>query len=157
MVDLYRDQLARLGGFRYICAFKMKDRRDVTEYFLAFATNDPKGLTVMKRAMWKADPQTGRVFSDVNDPHQLFLDIPIAPLRDLLLREFGGRPAVAMRDLIEWVRHTPYSEEMHLKGKTLAPLERSGLLRVTRPPGARKGTFPEAARLAFNAEGGGIC
>ena len=151
MVDLYRDQLAKLGGFRYICAFKMKDARNVTEYFLAFATNEPKGLTVMKRAMWKADPQTGRVFSDANDPHQLFLDIPIAPLRDLLLREFGGRAPVTMRTVIEWVRHTHYSEDMHLKEKTLTPLEKKeGLLRVTRPPGARKGTFPDDALLEFS-------
>ena len=101
----------------------MKGRNDITEYFLAFATNDPKGLTVMKHAMWNADPQTGRVFSDASDPDQLFLDIPLASLRDLVMQEFSGRPPIAMADLIEWVRHTHYSEEMHhLEIKTVRSL-----------------------------------
>jgi three-Cys-motif partner protein len=149
MVDLYRRQLLAEGGFRYNCTFKMKDRLGVTEYFLAFGTNEPKGLTVMKAAMWKADPRMGRVFSDADDPDQLFLDLPLDPLRDLLQREFRSRGWVNLQTVIEFVRHTPYSEEKHLYRDTLTPMENDNVLEVDRPQGSRKGTFKGAHRLRF--------
>jgi three-Cys-motif partner protein len=152
MVDFYRERLISQGGFKYVCAFKMKDSLGVTEYFLAFATNDPKGLNVMKRAMWKVDPSTGRVFSDADDPDQLLLDIQIEPLRDLLLRRFGSLGWITYDEVVEFVRHTHYSEEMHLKEKTLVPMEKilsPKVLEVKRPAGKRKGTFGPGTRLRF--------
>jgi three-Cys-motif partner protein len=149
MVNLYRSQLVSQGGFKYNYTFKMKDRLGVTEYFLAFGTNDPKGLTVMKAATWKADPRTGRVFSDSDDPDQLFLDLPIDPLRDMLQGQFRGRDWVTMDDVVEFVRHTHYSEEKHLYRGTLVPMEKERLLDVDRVPGSRKGTFKGARRLKF--------
>src|SRR2546425_2365549 len=68
-LELYRLQLQR--EFRYVCSFQMLDSADRTLYFLAFGTNAPKGLGVMKAAMWKADPKAGRVFSDVEDVQPL--------------------------------------------------------------------------------------
>ncbi|MBI4526588.1 MAG: three-Cys-motif partner protein TcmP [Deltaproteobacteria bacterium] len=149
MVDLYRDQLLAEGGFKYNCTFKMKDRLGVTEYFLAFGTNEPKGLTVMKAATWKADPRTGRVFSDADDPDQLFLDLPLDPLREILQCQFRGCGWVSTEDVIEFVRHTAYSEEKHLYRNTLGPMERERLLEVDRVLGSRKGTFKGAHRLRF--------
>jgi three-Cys-motif partner protein len=149
MVELYRRQLVAEGGFRYNCTFKMKDRLGVTEYFLAFGTNEPKGLTVMKAATWKADPRTGRVFSDADDPDQLFLDLPLDPLRDLLQCQFRGRGWINIEDVIEFVRHTHYSEEKHLYRDTLAAMEKERLLEVDRMHGSRKGSFKSARRLRF--------
>lgn len=146
MVELYRSQLLAEGGFKYNCTFKMKDRLGVTEYFLAFGTNEPKGLTVMKAATWKADPRMGRVFSDADDPDQLFLDLSPDPLRDLLQRQFRGAGWVSMEDLIEFVRHTPYSEDKHLYRDTLGPMEKERLLEVDRVQGGRKGSFKGGAR-----------
>lgn len=149
MVELYRRQLLAEGGFRYNCAFKMKDRLGATEYFLAFGTNEPKGLIVMKAAMWKADPRMGRVFSDGDDPDQLFLELPLDSLRDLLQREFRGKGWVSIEIVIESVRHTHYSEEKHLYRDTLAPMEKDGTLEVDRPRGSRKGSFKEARMVRF--------
>jgi three-Cys-motif partner protein len=149
MVDLYRRQLLAEGGFKYNCTFKMKDRLGVTEYFLAFGTNDPKGLTVMKAAMWKADPHMGRVFSDADDPDQLFLDLPLDPLRHLLQQEFRGKDWVSMNSVVEFVRHTHYSEDKHLYRDTLMPMERGGAVEVDRPQGSRKGAFKDVRRVRF--------
>lgn len=149
MVELYRCQLLAEGGFKYNCTFKMKDRLGVTEYFLAFGTNDPKGLTVMKAATWKADPQTGRVFSDAADPDQLFLDLPLDPLRELLQRHFRGHGWVSMEEVIEFVRYTHYSEEKHLYRDTLGPMEKERLIEVDRAEGGRRGSFRRARRLRF--------
>jgi hypothetical protein len=149
MVDLYRRQLAARGGFKYNCTFKMKDRVGATEYFLAFGTNDPKGLSVMKAATWKADPRMGRVFSDADDPDQLFLDLPLDPLRNLLQGQFRGHGWITMDHVIDFVRHTHYSEEKHLYRDTLRPMEKERLLQVERAPGSRKGSFKDARRLRF--------
>jgi three-Cys-motif partner protein len=149
MVELYRRQLLAEGGFKYNCTFKMKDRLGATEYFLAFGTNEPKGLTVMKAATWKADPRKGRVFSDAADPDQLFLDLPLAQLGNLLRQQFRGRGWVNIEDVIEFVRHTYYSEEKHLYRDTLGPMEKERLLEVERAHGSRKGSFKRARRLRF--------
>jgi len=151
MVELYRKQLIAAGGFKYSCIFKMKDRSDVTEYMLVFATNDPKGLTVMKRAMWSRDPLSGQSFSDARDEGQFVLAIESLPLRQLLMKQFGGRGWVRIEDVEEFVRHTPYSEEMHLKNKTLLPMANEGptVLEVQRPVGRHIG-FTAGTRLRFH-------
>jgi len=149
MVELYRRQLLAEGGFRYNSTFKMKDRLGATEYFLAFGTSDPKGLTVMKAAMWKADPHLGRVFSDADDPDQLFFDLPIDPLREVLQREYRGKGWVTKEAVIEFVRHTHYSEDKHLFRETLGPMEKEGVLEVDRVRGGRKGSFKEARMMRF--------
>jgi three-Cys-motif partner protein len=152
MVEFYRTQLLAEGGFKYNCTFKMRDRIGATEYFLAFVTSDPKGLTVMKAAMWKADPKTGRVFSDADDPDQLFLELALNPLRDLLQREFRDAGWVSIDQVIEFVRHTPYSEGKHLYRDTLAPMEKERVLDVERAPGSRKGTFKVVRRVRFGVK-----
>jgi hypothetical protein len=103
----------------------------------------------MKAATWKADPHTGRIFSDADDPDQLFLDLPLDPLQDLLQRQFRGHGWIRMEDVIEFVRHTHYSEEKHLYKDTLAPMEKERLLEVDRVQGSRKGSFRGARRLRF--------
>ena len=82
-------------------------------------------------------------------PDQLFLDLPLDPLRDLLQRQFRQRGWVNMGDVIEFVRHTHYSEEKHLYRDTLAPMEKEKLLEVDRVHGSRKGSFKDARRLRF--------
>jgi len=147
-LELYRLQLKR--EFRYVCSFQMQDAADRTLYFLAFASNAPKGLSVMKAAMWKADPKSGRVFSDLEDVQPLMLVVPPRPLRELLLNYFRGRGWVSIDDVEEFVRQTIYSEAIHLRNQTLAPMarEKPAVLEVIRPPGARSG-FPADTRVRF--------
>ena len=154
MVDFYLAQLGSRAGFQYQMPFRMRNRVGATEYYLTFATNSPKGLTVMKAAAWKADPHTGQVFSDADDPDQLFLDVAPDSLRSLLLRQFAGKGWVTMGDVEEFVRHTHYSEEQHLRQGTLAPMEKENppSVEVEREPGSRKGSFNKVRRLRFLAQ-----
>ena len=147
-LELYRLQLKR--EFRYVCSFQMQDAADRTLYFLAFGSNSPKGLNVMKAAMWKADPKSGRVFSDLEDVQPLMLVVPPRPLRELLLNYFRGRGWVNIEDIEEFVRHTVYSEAIHLRNQTLAPMtrEKPAVLEVLRMQGVRSG-FPPGTRVRF--------
>jgi len=73
LVNLYRRQLEARAGLRYVRTFVMMDKLNQPRYFLFFGTNSSKGLSEMKRAMWKADPERGEVFSDRTDPQQMVL------------------------------------------------------------------------------------
>src|SRR2546425_1377150 len=73
LVELYRTQLVAKAWLPYVINFEMVDRGNRTEYFLYFGTKSVKGLSVMKQAMWKADPMGGQLFADRVDPNQLVL------------------------------------------------------------------------------------
>jgi three-Cys-motif partner protein len=156
IVALYRQQLVGHAGFRRVRTFQMINRGNRTEYFLYFGTNSDIGLSKMKQAMWKADPRGGQAFSDRTDPNQMILIQagPVAELQERLQREFRGRGFVPIEQIEDFVLlETPYSEAMHLKRQTLAPMERqdAGLIRVQRPPGARKfpGAYPPGTQVQF--------
>lgn len=60
---LYKEQLHN-AGFKYVISFEMKNKNNATKYFLYYGTNHPKGLEVMKDAMWKVDASGAYTFSD---------------------------------------------------------------------------------------------
>jgi three-Cys-motif partner protein len=154
LVELYRQQLIAQAGFRYVRTFEMRGNLDVTEYFLAFCTNSPKGLSEFKKATWKADPASGQVFSDASDPRQLLLISPLRPLREILSSHFAARGWVSIEQVVEYVLvETDYSETSHLKRRTLGPMEMEGtnVLEVRRPTGRRDhpGEYPAGTQLKF--------
>ncbi len=61
-LSTYRDALRR-AGFRYQLQFKIvpKTRQPL---YLVFGTGHPKGVQVMKDAMWKVDGHDGMGFAD---------------------------------------------------------------------------------------------
>ena len=126
-----------------------------TEYFLYFGTKNPKGFSKMKESMWRADPVAGRVFSDLTDARQEVLleaEADLTRLGNLLQHRFRGRGAVAIEEVEEFVlKETPYSESIHLKRRTLAPMEEEKLIAVQAKPGRkrRRGTYPPGTRLTF--------
>ena len=74
----------------------MSNERDVTDYYLFYATNELLGLKKMKEAMWKADESGEFRFSDATDPNQLVLfekapNLPVLQAR--VIAEFSGREA----------------------------------------------------------------
>ncbi len=155
-VELYRSQLIQQAKLIYVRTFVIKDRHNQPEYVLFFGTNNPKGLSQMKQAMWKADPQRGQIFSDWTDVGQMVLLQPGQELglRDELQRKFRGHGYVKIEMIEQFVlEETAYSEASHLKKKTLAPMETESppLLEVQRPPGSqnRKGTYPEGTKIKF--------
>lgn len=94
LIDLYRRQLIA-AGFPLVSNFEMLDKGNRTEYFLYFGTTSPKGLSAMKRAMWKADPAGGTACSDhIALNPQLSLvpaTAPVQSLRDVLVQRFKGQ------------------------------------------------------------------
>ena len=71
--DLYMTQLRDSANMKYVRSFEMRNDRDVTDYFLFYATNSLLGLKKMKEAMWKVDRSGEFRFSDATDPLQFIL------------------------------------------------------------------------------------
>jgi three-Cys-motif partner protein len=157
ILDLYVKQLRDYAGFKYVRTFEMIDAGNKTEYFLCFGTNSLKGLSVMKQAMWKADPVGGQRFSDRDTSGQLTLlsaDPDLAALQKALQKQFRGKGWVRIEEITEFVLiGTPYSEAIHLKRRTLALMEKAAppKIEVRRPPGARKmaGAYKEGTQIRF--------
>jgi three-Cys-motif partner protein len=156
LVQLYQERLIRAGGLAYVRTFQMLNEKNRTEYVLVFGTNNLTGLSKMKEAMWRADPERGLSFSDRTDPAQMVLLATggEAGLAEVLARQFRGQGFVRIEEIERFVLvGTPYSEKMHLKRRTLAPMERESPPRIEarRPEGsrARAGTYPAGTTVRF--------
>lgn len=157
IINLYRNQLLGIAGLRYVRTFEMINQGNRTEYFLFFGTNNPKGLSKMKQALWRADPVEGEVFSDRTETDQLVLLHPavnLDHLKGLLRQRFRGSGKVAIHDVERFVlEETPYSEAIHLRTRTLKSMELSKppLIQVQRPSSSRNrpGEYPPGTRITF--------
>jgi len=156
LVALYRQQLISYAGFKHVHSFEMIDAGNRTEYHLFFGTNSDKGLSVMKQAMWKVDPIGGQRFSDRTADQLTLLnpDDDLLRLRAMLQRHFRPKGFVLIEDVERYVLlETPYSEKMHLKKRTLKPMEMSSptLILVRKPAGASKarGQYPAGTKIRF--------
>lgn len=139
--DLYLRQLQT--GAKYVRSFEMSNQRDVTDYYLFYATNEMLGLKKMKEAMWKADESGEFRFSDATDPNQLVLfeKAPNVPtLRSRIVTEFSGKEAT-VANIEQFVLVETAFRESHYKA-ILKTLEKEGVLQVLNAPaGRRAGTF----------------
>jgi three-Cys-motif partner protein len=157
IADLYRKQLETVAGFKYVREFQMVNRGNRTKYFLYFATKSEKGLSLMKAAMWKADPGGGATFSDRTNENQVVLFEPspdLALLRSMLTERFRGKGLIQINQIERYVlTETPFSETMHLKKATLGPMEKNQpkLIEVHRLEGQvnRAGSYPPGTRIKF--------
>lgn len=141
--DLYLRQLRSCASFAR--SFEMSNKRDVTDYFLFYATDELLGLRKMKAAMWKVDESGEFRFSDATDPNQavLFEKTPdFAALRSQMLRAFSGKDA-KIGDIEQFVLVQTAFRETHYKG-ILKAIEREGALQPLNPSSSRKlGTFAD--------------
>ena len=141
--DLYVQQLRMTAKAAYVRSFEMSNARDVTDYYLFYATNELLGLKKMKEAMWKADESGEFRFSDATDPKQLvsFERLPsLATLQAHLLAAFSGK-TVSVAEIEKFVLvDTPF-RETHYK-RILKALEKATQLKViSAAPGRKIGTF----------------
>lgn len=144
--DLYVRQLKESAGAKYVRSFEMKNDKDVTDYFLFYATSNLTGLKKMKEAMWKIDEAGEFNFSDATDQNQLVLfekSPDFSVLQNQILARFGGLP-VTVGEIEEFVVvETPF-RETHYKRQILVPLEKEGALTIMDVPiGRKKGTFAD--------------
>lgn len=148
--DLYLSQLRDAANAKYVRSFEMSNMRDVTDYYLFYATNKLLGLKKMKEAMWKADESGGFRFSDATNPDQLIL-FEKSPnydaLRANLLVEFAGRQ-VRVEEIETFIVAQTAFRETHYKGILKSLEMESGQLAAINPvPGRKKGTFGDPEML----------
>ena len=141
--DLYRDQLRGVAGAKYVRSFEMRNARNVSDYFLYFASNNLLGLAKMKEAMWKVDPGGGYSFSDATNFDQAVLFQPEPDrreLRRLIAERFAGTRATVAEVELFVLEHTPFHAQHYRK--VLAAMEDDGHLAPVNPPPARRhGTY----------------
>lgn len=133
----------------------LNEKASNSGYYLFFGTRHELGFVKMKEAMWEVDPINGCCYRDRTNLDQNLLPLRLEPdvreLRADLRRRFTGRPCSIREVEIFTDRYTRYLSNSHLKTRTLAPMEREGLVAViTAPPGRRSGQFPEGCVLRFH-------
>jgi three-Cys-motif partner protein len=150
--DLYVNQLREQAGARYVRSFEMRNDKEVTDYFLFFATNNRKGIQKMKEAMWKVDQSGEFRFSDATNPAQLQLFSPqpdFASLERAIRARFASRDVTVDEIEVFVLAETPF-RETHFKRNILAELERRSLIAaIDAPATRRRGSFPPGLRLRF--------
>ena len=149
--DLYKTQLERVAGFKFVRYFNLIDaKRGKTVYFLMFGTKHPKGLEVMKEAMWSLDPIQGYSFTDsAGAQNMLFaLEPDITPLRKAILEQFAGK-IVPIETTEEFVIVDTDYKKSHYK-QVLKVLEIEDLVTCM---SQRRGkyTYPSGTILSFKS------
>ena len=137
--DVYVRQLTERVGFKYVRSFGMINSTGNIGYYLFHGTRHPKGVKLMKDAMWKIDPVGDYMFSDrLAGQDVLFTPEPnLALLRDNLLRFYAGYGGISVDDIERHdVLETPF-RETHVR-PVLKRLEADKIIRVNRPPGKRQ-------------------
>lgn len=152
--DLYMTQLRDSANAKYVRSFEMRNDKDVTDYYLFYATNNTLGLKKMKEAMWKVDTSGEFRFSDATDPRQsvFFIDEPqLENLQDQIIERFAGKER-SIHQIEEFVVTETAFRETHYK-KLLKSMEYAnppGFELVNPPPGRRRGTYGSPSlRLRF--------
>jgi len=112
----------------------MSNARDVTDYYLFYATNELLGLKKMKEAMSKADESGEFRFSDATDPKQLVL-FEKTPNLPALRAKFSGEE-VSVGDIERFVLVETAFRETHYKA-ILTPRTRRTRSIGCPPRGAR--------------------
>ena len=137
--SVYDRQLRDRAGFESVQSFAMINNTGNIGYYLLHGTRHPKGVELMKDAMWKIDPGGGFRFSDrMAGQDVLFtLDPDLRPLRVGILETFRGRRGVTTREIEDYaLMYTPYRKS-HVR-PVLKELEKERLIRVSRPGGPRQ-------------------
>lgn len=151
---LYKEQLEREGGAKFVRSFEMRNKANKTDYYLFFGTNKVLGLRKMKEAMWSIDKTGMFQFSDfTHNPNQPML-FELKPnyklLQSMILQEFK-RKRVTIPELDNFIIvQTPFLTS-HYKKHILMSMEK------TDPPSIRvdcgdkrKGmTYPPRCTIHF--------
>lgn len=146
--DLYARQLQEQAGFEYVRSFEMINDQGRTGNYMFFCTRSVEGLDKMKVAMWKVAPAGSYRFDDryVGQAGLFDEEIDTTELRDRLLDAFDGR-TVTIEELTRFtIVKTPFASS-HLKTRTLAPMQRAGL--IDSPNQKSRCRFPAGTMVRF--------
>ena len=153
--DLYVNQLRESANVKYVRSFEMRNDKDVTDYYLFYATNSLTGLKKMKEAMWKVDSSGESRFSDATDPRQsvFFINEPqFEKLQAQIFERFAGTETT-IGEIEQFVVAETAFRETHYR-KILKEMEYAqppGFVLLDPPPNRRRGTYPTPSqRLRFS-------
>lgn len=152
--NIYKEQLEKDAGIKYVRSFKMINKMNKTDYFLFFGTNSLTGLKKMKEAMWRVDKSGSFQFSDAtSNPNQpvLFELCPnYSQLKNALLREFKGK-SVSITELENFIITQTVFRETHYKTHILEQMEKANPpeVSVKCKTKRRKGDFPPQCIIEF--------
>jgi three-Cys-motif partner protein len=145
ILDCYRRTL-KAAGFRFLLDFELVDRRGDPLY-LVFGTSHPKGVEVMKDALWDVDRSFGIGFRDPRDQQDegLFeLDEPqLGPLGRLLLPQIEkvGPKGLHVRELKDYVQFETVFRFQQI-------IKTIGMLRDQR----KVETWPREGRITYSSK-----
>ena len=145
--DLYEHQLREVAGFDYVQSFGMINETGHTGNYLFFCTRSLDGLDKMKTAMWKVAPAGDFRFDDrLVGQESLWPGGDTEPLKAALKSEFAGQ-TVPIEEIVKFVVASTSFTSGHVKRKTLAPLQRDGV--ITSPNQRRKNMYPAGTLVTF--------
>ena len=107
LLKIYRQSLKERGGVKYVQSFTLYGASEAQCYWLFFCTGNPRGLEVMKKAMWKVDESGQFRYSDkLVDQHggqlQFISYFDDDWLAHLMIRELQGR-SMSLKEIFEYV------------------------------------------------------
>jgi hypothetical protein len=150
--DLYRTQLQIIGNTNYVCMFRMLNKKNATDYFLVFGTNNRNSLEKIKDVFWEIDPRNGYNFSDFDNHTQLYLFPPepdYESLKGLLISRFGGA-ITNVSEIDTFVLTETSFRRSGYREHVLKPMEVASLIRVTSSnPNRRYGDYTDAEHIRF--------
>lgn len=153
LLNLYERQLRDVGRATYVRSFEMIGEHNQPIYYLIFGTKHPKGLEVMKEAMWTVDRRGTYRFSDITDIQQSYLIdyqaeshwVPSAA--EMVFSKFRGK-TVAKSEIVQFViTETPFLYRKAI----LEYLERAVAPKITKvtPPRKRAYSYPNGCSVTF--------
>lgn len=151
-LSLYETQLKNVGGAKYVRSFEMIGIHNQPIYYLVFGTKHPKGLEVMKEAMYSVDRRGTYTFSDLTDVNQTYIiDYETEPgwvpkAAEIVCRKFAGK-TVSESEIHQFViTDTPYIYRKSI----LEFLEKADPPRITTVAGRKRAfSYPEGCRITF--------
>lgn len=153
LYDVYERQL-RASGAKFVTYFELwNEGRHV--YTIFFATKHPKGMDLMKQAIWKADRSGGYRFIGRRGG-QIDFEVETTDLtqfaREIRAR-FGGRAVVPIEEIEEWAMSDATDFHSAQLKKALKIIEDTGALTaVSAIPGKKRRarTYPALTRVTIS-------
>lgn len=149
---IYKEQLEKEAGIKYVRSFKMMNKMNKIDYFLFFGTNMMTGLEKMKEAMWRVDKSGNFQFNDATyNTFQGILFEPsprISELKKNIMEKFEGK-SISSKQLGDFiVVSTPFLRS-HYKTSILKPMESVNPPTIEVFNRKRKGTYPDDCIIKF--------
>jgi len=154
LIETYVDNLRSLAGARHVRTFRMINQRNMTDYYLVYATNHTLGLDRMKWSMWKVGAGGDFQFSDITAfTNQINLNKPDFRIGyDQISQKFQGQ-TVSIEEVEKFIiEQTPFHSGNYKTPilKELMEDIEPPLIKVQGRKRQRPGEYPKGCRITFD-------